>query len=100
MAPNLKGPSAACFKSDRAPSPTQFITYSFFSNLNLILIQEKTVQIDRKSHFLSHAPPIYAFSPPVFLFVLFLFIFCLLFLYGLKSDRGVSPTNRDVGRRP
>ena len=41
-----------------------------------------------------------AFSPPVFLFLSFFFIFDLLFSHGLESDRGVSPTNRDVGRRP
>ena len=59
-----------------------------------------TAQIDRKTHFLSHSPANYAYFPPVFLFLLFLFIFSPLFLHGLKSDRDVSPTNRDVGQLP
>ena len=35
MARNFKGPSATGFKSDRASSPTRFVTYLVFFNLNL-----------------------------------------------------------------
>ena len=71
-----------------------------FLILNHILNEEMAAKFDRKTHILSHSSPESAFYPPVFLFLSFFFIFCFLFLHGLKSDRGVSPTNRDVGRHP
>ena len=93
MARIFKEPSATSFKSDRTSSLTRFITCLFFSNYKLLACKIWQPNLLKKHTFS-------LIFPSCFLFLTFFFIFCFLFLCKLMSDRRVSPTNRDVGRRP
>ena len=94
MAWNLKGPSANSFKSDRASSSIEIISYSVFPNLKFTLMKEMAAKFDRKTQSFSFFPYVCLFSS---CFIFSFIIFCLQFLKRLQSDMGLSRTNGDVG---